>query len=314
MQIPSRVLVAALAVAFTFGMTGSASAATAVGLGTAYNFAVLAGSTITNIGSTVITGDLGLSPGTSVTGFPPGTVSGNQHVANTVANQAQIDLTAAYINAAGQTPVTTIPTELGGSTLTPGSYDSLAGDFSITGTLTLNGEGDPDAVFIFKTASTLTTAGSSQVVLINGAQACNVFWQVGSSATLGTDSSFAGNILALTSATLTTGADVEGRVLARNGAVTLDANVITRSICAGAEPSVPVADQPDADESSPTDTDDAVTEEDGATTTATPGLPQAGTAPKQSGNGLQITIGLLVLASAMSVAAVAARKKFLVKL
>ncbi|MDO8591617.1 MAG: ice-binding family protein, partial [bacterium] len=206
---------------------------TTVNLGSSDNFAVLAGSTITNTGSSVITGDLGLSPGTSVTGFPPGTVSGTQHVADSTAVQAKTDLTTAYNDAAGRTPVSTVPTELGGTTLTPGIYNSAAGTFGITGTLTLDAQGNANAVFIFKTASTLITAGSSTIVLANGAQACNVFWQVGSSATLGTTSTFKGNILALTSATLTTGANVEGRVLARNGAVTLDTNVITRATCAG---------------------------------------------------------------------------------
>ncbi|MFH0831014.1 MAG: ice-binding family protein, partial [Parcubacteria group bacterium] len=281
--------------------------------------------TITNTGASVITGDLGLHPGTSVTGFPPGTLNGNQHVANAVAAQAQIDLTAAYVNAAGQTPITTVPTELGGTTLTPGSYDSAAGDFQITGTLTLDGQGNAGAVFIFKTASTLVTASNSNIVLINGAQACNVFWQVGSSATLGTDSTFRGNILALTSATLTTGADVDGRVLARNGAVTLDTNGITRSICAGAEPSVPV---PAPDEPLPTDSDgdgvadtvdtdddnDGIPDAEEAGVTATPGLPEAGIAPKQSRNGVQSTIGLLVLASAVTATAVAVRKKSSVEL
>jgi hypothetical protein len=271
----SRVLVAVLALAFTFGHTGLVNAATAVGLGTAYNFAILAGSTVTNTGPTVITGDLGLSPGSSVTGFPPGTLLGNQYVANAVAVQAQVDLTTAYTNAAGQTPVTTIPTELGGSTLAPGIYDSSAGTFGITGTLTLDGQGDPNAVFIFKMASTLITASASTVLLINGAQPCNVFWQVGSSATLGTASVFKGNILALTSATLTTGANVEGRVLARNGAVTLDSNVITRSICAGQAPSVPipaVAVPGDTDGDGIPDTEEAV---------AVPSLPDAGIAPRK---------------------------------
>jgi hypothetical protein len=276
----SRVLVAVLALAFTFGHTGLVNAATAVGLGTAYNFAILAGSTITNTGPSVITGDLGLSPGSSVTGFPPGTLIGNQHVANAVAVQAQVDLTTAYTNAAGQTPVTTIPTELGGSTLAPGIYDSSAGTFGITGTLTLDGQGDPNAVFIFKMASTLITAGASTVLLINGAQPCNVFWQVGSSATLGTASVFKGNILALTSATLTTGANVEGRVLARNGAVTLDSNVITRSICAGQAPSVPVPDVTPTPTPTPTDTDgDGIPDAEEAA--AVPGLPDAGIAPRK---------------------------------
>ncbi|MDO8443217.1 MAG: ice-binding family protein [bacterium] len=223
-----------LAVAFTFGLAGLVIAATSVNLGTADNFAILAGSTITNTGPSVINGDLGLSPGTAVTGFPLGTLNGTQHAANTTAANAQVALTTAYNNAAGQTPVSTVPTELGGTTKTAGVYDSAAGTFGITGTLTLDATGDPNAVFIFKTASTLITAHASNIVLANGAQACNVFWQVGSSATLGTNSNFKGNILALTSATLTTGANVEGRVLARNGAVTLDTNTITKATCAAA--------------------------------------------------------------------------------
>ncbi len=224
-KILKRIAVAVLIAVFTFGSAGIIRAATKVNLGTADNFAILAGSTITNTGSSVITGDLGLSPGTSVTGFPPGTVSGTQHVTDGAAANAQTDLTTAYNNAAGQTS-TTVPTELGGTTKTAGAYD--AGTLGITGTLTLDGQGDSNAVFIFKAASTLITAGSSTVSLVNGAQACNIFWQVGSSATLGTSSTFKGTIMALTSATLTTGANVEGRVLARNGAVTLDTNTITR--------------------------------------------------------------------------------------
>lgn len=231
MKISNKISIATLAVVCTFGLSGLASAATSVNFGAANNFAVLAGSTITNTGSSVINGDLGLSPGTAVTGFPPGVLNGVQNVANTNAVSAQTDLVSAYNNAAGQTPATTVPAELGGTTKTAGVYTSTDGTFAITGTLTLDAQGNPDAVFIFKTASTLITAGSSNVSLLNGAQACNVFWQVGSSATLGTNSAFKGNILALTSATLTTGAKVEGRVLARNGAVTLDTNIITKTTC-----------------------------------------------------------------------------------
>lgn len=209
----------------TLGSTCSAS--TQVNLGTAGSFAALAGSTLTNTGSSVLNGDLGLAPGSSVTGFPPGTVNGVQHVADSAADQAKNDLVTAYDNVAGQSPVSTVPTELGSTTKTAGTYDSASGTFGITGTLTLDGQGDPNAVFIFKAASTLITAASSSIILINGAQSCNVFWQVGSSATLGTNSSFAGSILALTSITLTTGANVNGRMLARNGAVTLDTNTIT---------------------------------------------------------------------------------------
>jgi len=229
-----RLLLVVPIVALTLGAAGLivAQAATKINLGAADNFVVLAGSTITNTGSSVINGDLGLTPGTSVTGFPAGIVNGTQYIADTNALAAQTDLTAAYTNAMNQTPVSTIPTELGGTTQMAGTYDSAAGTFGITGTLTLDAQGDANAVFIFKTASTLITDGASNVNLINGAQACNVFWQVGSSATLGANSTFNGNILALSSITLTTGANVNGRVLARNGAVTLDGNTITKATCA----------------------------------------------------------------------------------
>lgn len=209
-------------------------AAVAPSLGTAESFAVLGASTVTNTGPTVITGDLGLSPGTSITGFPPGTVvGGTTHATDEVAQQAQSDATAAYINLAGQACTTTfdVPTDVGGLTLVPGIY-CFASSAQLTGALTLDAEGDADAVWIFKTGSTLTTASSASVALINGAQNCNVFWQVGSSATLGTSTRFVGHVLALTSITLTTNARVSGSVLARNGAVTLDSNTVSTSVCA----------------------------------------------------------------------------------
>src|SRR5660397_198798 len=133
--------------------------------------------------------------------------------------------------AAGRTPVRRIPTELGGSTLLPGVYDSASGTFQITGTLTLDAQGDPNAVFIFKSASTLITASNSNISLLNGARFCRVFWQVGSSATLGVNSHFVGHIFALTSITANPGATVQGQLLARNGAVTLDTNTITNGLC-----------------------------------------------------------------------------------
>ena len=225
----------AVALAAVLALAGSARAATSVGLGTANSFAVLAGAGVTNTGPSVINGDLGTSPTPAVTGFggpPNGTVNGSTHQADALAGQAKDDLTTAYNNAAGQGPANTLATELGGQTLTPGVYNSAAGTFGITGTLTLNAQGNPDAVFIFKMASTLTTASASQVSLINGAQPCNVFWQVGSSATLGTTSAFAGNILALQSISLNSGVTVSGRLLARNGAVTLINNTVTRADCA----------------------------------------------------------------------------------
>ena len=225
----------------------SAAAHDAVGLGTARSFAVLAGSTVTNTGPTVVTGDLGVSPGTAITGFPPGLVIGTQHAADAVAAQAQSDLTIAYNDAAGR-PCDSNRSgqDLGGRTFTDGTYcyDSSA---QLTGTVTLNGQGDPDAVFIFQIGSTLTTASNSTVALINGAQACNVFWQIGSSATLGTNTTFVGNILALTSITLNTTARLNGRALARNAAATLDSNVITRATCApDAEPTPTPTAEPTA--------------------------------------------------------------------
>ncbi len=226
------VLTATVATGLLVATPHAANAAVAVNLGSAANFAVLAGSTVTNTGPTLVTGDLGSSPGAAVTGFPPGIVVGAIHAADAVAATAQTDLTAAYNNAAGQAPDATIPTELGGTVVTPGTYNSAAGTFGITGNLTLDAQGDPNAVFIFQAATTLITAAASTVTLTGGAQPCNVFWQVGSSATLGAASGLAGNILALASITVGAGGTVNGRALARNGAVTLDTNTITRSVCA----------------------------------------------------------------------------------
>ena len=202
-----------------------------VDLGTAAGYAVLAGSTVTSTGPTIVSGDLGLSPGTSVTGFPPGLMNGGvQNVANPAALQAKSDLGAAYDEAAALAPATPVAAStLGGLTLTPGVYSG--GALDLTGTLTLDAQGDSEAVFVFQAASTLITASASRVELVNGASPCNVFWQVGSSATLGTTTSFKGTILALASITVTTGATVEGRLLARTAAVTLDSNAITKPTC-----------------------------------------------------------------------------------
>ena len=232
-----------LALVFVFVMTAPATSLAAqptVGLGTTSSFAVLAGSTITNTGPTTINGDaggdVGLYPGTSFTGQADVTLSGTVHLADSAASVAKDDLVTAYNDAAGRTPVTSIPTELGGQTLTPGIYDSSDGTFQITGALTLNAGDDPDGVFVFKTASTLITASDSNINLINSARYCRTFWQVGSSATLGTNSHFVGHIFALTSITANTGATVQGQLLARNGAVTLDTNTITNGICASVAP------------------------------------------------------------------------------
>jgi hypothetical protein len=213
--------------------SGASGAQPPVGLGTAGSFAVLAGTTVTNTGPSVVNGDLGVSPGSALTGFPPGTVNGTIHAADAVAGQAQTDTTTAYNDAAGRTPAVSVSGDLGGAIVTPGVYKSSS-SLGLTGDVTLDAQGDANAVFIFQVGSKLTTASSSRVVLTNGADACNVFWQIGSSATLGTNSSFKGNILALTSITLTTGVSVAGRALARNGAVTMDDNRMTRVDCAGA--------------------------------------------------------------------------------
>ena len=226
-----RLGVAGVVTMCTF-LPGSAGAGvnSTVLLGSADNFAVLAGQGITNTGPSTVNGDIGTSPNPSITGAGL-TVNGATHAADAVAAQAQSDLTIAYDDAAGR-PATEIATELGeGQELTAGVYDSATGTFEITGTLTLDAEGDPDAVFVFQTASTLITASNSVVELINGGDPCNVFWQVGSSATLGTNSTFLGTILALTTITVATGVTIEGRALARNGSVTLDSDTITRSTC-----------------------------------------------------------------------------------
>ena len=205
-------------------------------LGVATSFAVLAGSTATNTGPTIVTGDLGVSPGSAIIGFPPGTVvGGTLHAADAVAAEAQVDATTAYNNLAGQACDTNFTgQDLGGMTLMPGVYcfDTSA---QLTGILTLDGQGDPNAVFVFQTGSTLTSASASSVVMINGASECNVFWQVGSSATLGTGTAFVGNILALASNTLSTGASLIGRAIALTGAVTMDTNNISR-LCTVAAP------------------------------------------------------------------------------
>jgi len=236
--VSAMTLICAVTVVAVVIRPPSANAATPpVSLGTAASFAVLAGSTITNTGPTTITGDLGLSPGTAITGFPPGQVIGAVQAANAVALQAKNDLATAYDDAAGRPTTATIPVELGGTTKTPGVYESPAGTFGITGTLTLDALGDPNAVFIFKAASTLITASASSVTLVNGAKAANVFWKVGSSATLGTYSILRGNVMALASITVTTGVTVDGRTLARTAAVTLDSDTITRPASTPPQPS-----------------------------------------------------------------------------
>jgi hypothetical protein len=206
-----------------------------VPLGNAASYAVLAYSTITNTGTTTIGGtaggEVGVSPLTSITGKETMTISGSYHEGDAGAALAQTSLTAAITNAAGRS-ATTIITELGNQTLVGGVYTSASGTFGITGELILDGQNNPNTVFIFKMASTLITGDNSTVTLINGASACNVFWQVGSSATLGITSNISGHILATESITANTGAVIAGSLLASTGAVTLDGNTITNNVCA----------------------------------------------------------------------------------
>jgi len=233
----SRVCFAVAAAAACLSAAVPAAAQTAPPLGTAQSFAVLGGSTVTNTGPSVITGDLGVSPGSAVTGFPPGSVvSGTIHAADAVAAAAESSVTTAYNNLAGQACTQDLTgQDLGGKTLTAGVY-CFSTSAQLTGILTLNAQGNANAVFIFKIGSTLTTASGASVLITNGGSVCNVFWQVGSSATLGTTTAFGGNILALTSITLNTGASITGRALARNGAVTLDSNNVNASLCQAACP------------------------------------------------------------------------------
>ena len=210
-------------------MTVSGLPPGAIALGSASTYAVLAGSAIVNAGPTALTGDVGLRPGVAISGFPPGTVTGTMHINDSLAAQAQTDLTSAFLSAQGKV----CPTgndksgfDLGATPFAPGvyCYSSTAG---LTGTLILDGGGDNNAVFVFQVASALTTNTGSAYTLRNGARATNVFWVVGSSATLGVNSSFPGTILALTDFTMNTGATLLGRGLVRNGQVTLDSNPVT---------------------------------------------------------------------------------------
>jgi Ice-binding-like len=201
-------------------------------LGSAGSFAVLGGSTVTNTGPSILNGNLGVSPGSAVTGFPPGIVHGVIHKADAVGMQAQDDVTTAYNTAAGESCSHALTgQDLGGKVLVAGVY-CYSSSAQLTGQLTLSGQG----VYIFQIGSTLTTASNSIIMLINGASVCNIFWQVGSSATLGTRTDFKGNILALASITLVTNAASDGGLYARNGAVTLDSNTVSRADCGDSTP------------------------------------------------------------------------------
>jgi len=199
-------------------------------LGAADNFAILAGSGITNTGASVINGDLGLSPGTSVGGFPPGILNGTLHINDAAANQSKLDIAAAYDNAKNRTAtdIVTLSGNIGGLTLTPGLYKSTSSLALSSGNVTFDALGDANAIFIIQVASAFTATSGRQVILAGGAQASNIFWQIGSSATFGTTSAFKGNIIAFQSISFNTGATLDGRALCRNGAVTMSGNTITK--------------------------------------------------------------------------------------
>ena len=235
--------VAAGAIALFVVNQPAGAAVAPVGLGTAGSFAVLAGSTVTNTGPSLISGNLGVSPGSAVTGFPPGIVTGGTiHLADGVAAGAQADLTTAYNDAAGRVKTASASSFIGGGqTLSPGVYQASS-SLEVGGALILDAHNDPNAVFIFQApASTLTTDTGTHIFLTNGAQACNVFWQVGSSATLNSGTTFQGTILALTSISVLSGDTIQGRALARNGAVTLINDTIIAPSCTTTPPPTPTA-------------------------------------------------------------------------
>jgi Ice-binding-like len=235
-----------LALVFALVAVPAVAQAAPVNLATVSPFVVLGGTTVTNTKASVLNGDLGVAPGTALTGFDVAVVNGATHANDGVAKTAQADLTTAY-NVAAEQPVSggndLSNTDLGERTLTPGAY-GFTSSAQLTGALTLDAKGDPNAQFVFEIAAELTTAPASSVVLVNGASPCNVFWQVGSSATLDTTTVFQGNLMALTSISLNNGASVIGRVLARNGQVSLINNVLTRPLCAAGSTPSPATEPP----------------------------------------------------------------------
>ena len=301
MTVTRAVKTASLAAAFiamtllAVGTQANAAIVPTVPLSTSANFSVLAGQTVTNTGNSILNLDVGVNPGSAITGFPPGLVNapGTMQVANAVALQAQSDLTIAYDNAAGR-PLDGTLTSLSSATVIGGVYAITAkGPLDLTGTLTLDGQNDPNSVFIFQTDSTLTTASGSSVSLINGAQECNVFWQIGSSATLGTGSVFVGNILALTSISLADSVTVHGRALARNGSVTLINDTFTAPLC----------DHLETPATTTTTTTTTTTPSIATTTTVAAGPTTS--VPNLPGTGRSVSTSLMAATASLALGAVA---------
>lgn len=239
--VPAIAIVAVAVIGIFASTTSSSNAVTPVSLGTSSTFAVLAGAGITNTGATTVSGtaggDMGSSPTPAFTGTETVTTTGTKYLAAEAnVGQAKLALDAAYLDAAGRTPSTPVPVELGGTSLVAGVYKSAVG-LGLTGTLTLDAQNDPDAVWVFQTDATLITGSGSVVSLVNGAQACNVFWQVGSSATFGTTTDFAGHVFAQTAISTQAGTTIRGQLLARDAAVTLINTTIINDACVTVTPS-----------------------------------------------------------------------------
>ncbi len=275
----STVAIGGLGLAFVAGAGPAQAAATDPPLGTTDRFAVLAGSGITNTGTTTIAGDIGSDPTPTITGqnsivMTSGTIRDTAD--DPVVQQAKTDLVTAYNAAAAATPEAPAPPalsgELGGTILKPGVH-TRAGTLGLTGTVTLDGEGVGSSVFIIQVSSDMTTATDSRVLLINGAQPCHVYWQVDGSVTFGTRTSFVGNVLAMTSISAVTNATFDGRLLARNGAVTLQSNTITRSACVAPTTSTPAT--PTASTATPGTPSSSTPTPGGVVPSSTPSAPRA---------------------------------------